>query len=368
MEIWKKKDAVNRARSEVEEIFSERDNLLQEIWDITRSTKITPTKLKRNKTKQEQQSSEIGVALSDLAAKYYAKDELDMSIAHEENVISDHDYSCGGSDHGSPKVDNQKENIKNLNKIDEFETTKTDVCNDGNDICRYTELNSLSGSSVIEEAVSHDILLIDQSNKSLDGSFQLSSNIGILNNEYFQYNGIDLNIQDNSFSDVLFSPVELPSNISDICIELNIDKQDLDRRLIDENNDANKDISFIPKENSTIATKHKPASTLEENITNENIRAVLQDQTNSQQGIPAVFNEKLNVLSVSNEQVLDMDKQISKKRKRNENEWKKNIHETRKHIHSNFYNLKNWELQTMYIQSAVKVCAVGRKRTEKEII
>ncbi|XP_072386017.1 uncharacterized protein [Diabrotica undecimpunctata] len=97
MEIWKKKDAVNRVRSGVEEIFSERDNLLQEIWDIARSRKITPTKLKRNKTKQEQQSSEIGVALRDLAAKYYAKDELDMSIDNEENVISDHDYTCVAS-------------------------------------------------------------------------------------------------------------------------------------------------------------------------------------------------------------------------------------------------------------------------------
>ncbi|CAG9837902.1 unnamed protein product [Diabrotica balteata] len=96
MEIWKKKDAVNRVRSGVEEIFSERDNLLQEIWDITRTTNLTPSKLKR-KTKQEQQSSEIGVALRDLAAKYYAKEELDMSIDHEENVISDHDYNCVAS-------------------------------------------------------------------------------------------------------------------------------------------------------------------------------------------------------------------------------------------------------------------------------
>ncbi|XP_050497716.1 uncharacterized protein LOC126878867 [Diabrotica virgifera virgifera] len=96
----------------------------------------------------------------------------------------------------------------------------------------------------------------------------------------------------------------------------------------------------------------------------------------------------------------------SRKRKRDENKWKKNVRkrlrnsgqeylsvkgttvrekefrffeckcnfkcktkfisEKREEIHKYFYNLKDWKLQTMYIQSHVKVSEVKRKRTKNE--
>uniref|UniRef100_A0A6P7GQ38 Uncharacterized protein LOC114345401 n=1 Tax=Diabrotica virgifera virgifera TaxID=50390 RepID=A0A6P7GQ38_DIAVI len=283
--------------------------------------------------------------------------------------------TSGSSDDGSLKVDEQKANVKKINQIREFQTIKTDVWNESKDNnCQYTDLNNLSASNIIEEAVSHDILLIDDSSKSLDDGLQLNSNIGILNNDYSQYNDIDLNIQDNSFNHLLLSSAELPHNISNISIELNIGV---------------------------------PASTSEENNIDENITSVLQEQTNIiQEDLSAVFDGKPNVSNNTEEQV-DRKKEIPKKRKRNENEWKKNIRKhlrnrgeeytsvkgktvnaksyrffickcnfncennftdkTRRDIHSRFYNLKNWELQTLFIQSAIKVCPVGRKRTEKEI-
>ncbi|VEN41879.1 unnamed protein product, partial [Callosobruchus maculatus] len=95
LDVWLKKDKSNRIISGVEEIYSERDHLLQEVSDMCNKAKVVPlTKTKR--ITKEKQISNLGKTVRDECSERL-KENMAMEVMQPEVLIrspetSDHDY------------------------------------------------------------------------------------------------------------------------------------------------------------------------------------------------------------------------------------------------------------------------------------